>query len=213
MEKIFPKHLEFIELAPKDGHTNLVAQNARDILSSFASRLIELSVNADVMLQPAVQLLADCRGKLIASGVGKSGIVARKIAANFNCLGLPSVFLHPTEALHGDLGLALPGDVGILVSHSGNTSEIVNLADHLRRRQVVLIGITADSESLLGRSSKVVLNTGVKCEACPNGFLPTTSSLMSTALVEALSIAYMNACSVSISAMKSRHPGGLLGRN
>ncbi len=156
-----------------------------------STSLARAAERLDSRFQSAVDLLRGAPGKILVSGVGKSGIVARKIAATLSSTGNPAVFLHPTEAAHGDLGLCGPGDPAILLSKSGSTEELVRLAPALKANRSALIGILGNLRSPLASSVDVTLDAGVDQEADPNDMVPTTSALVTLAIGDALAVALM----------------------
>jgi len=160
----------------------------------------------------AVELLAAARGRVIVSGVGKSGLIARKIAATFTSTGTPATFLHPVDSLHGDLGIVGRDDVAVLLSKSGESDELFGLVDQLKRLGVPIIALTGVPESLLGRSATVVLEAGVQEEACPETLAPTASTTVALALGDALAVALLEVKGFRREDFAALHPGGTLGR-
>jgi arabinose-5-phosphate isomerase len=159
----------------------------------------------------AVELISGARGRLIVTGMGKSGHVARKIAATFASTGTPAFFVHPSEASHGDLGMITPDDVIMALSWSGETVELKDLIDYSRRFRIGLIAVTAVSDSTLGRAADVVLAVPQAREACPHNLAPTTSTLMQAALGDALAIALLESRGFTAVDFSRLHPGGRLG--
>ncbi len=159
----------------------------------------------------AVETIQASRGRLIVTGMGKSGHVARKLAATFASTGTPAFFVHPSEASHGDLGMITKDDVIIALSWSGETAELKNLIDYSRRYRIALIAMTADADSTLGRAADVVLALPQAREACPHNLAPTTSSLMQLALGDALAITLLESRAFSPTDFHVLHPGGRLG--
>src|SRR5712691_8309882 len=160
----------------------------------------------------AVELLAAARGRVIVSGAGKSGLIARKIAATFTSTGTPATFLHPVDSLHGDLGIVGRDDVAVLLSKSGESDELFGLVDQLKRLGVPIIALTGVPESLLGRSATVVLEAGVQEEACPETLAPTASTTVALALGDALAVALLEVKGFRREDFAALHPGGTLGR-
>ncbi len=160
----------------------------------------------------AVEVLRNATGRIIVSGVGKSGLVAGKIAATLTSTGSPAVFLHPTDCLHGDLGIIGQGDAAILLSKSGETDELFGLLAFLERKAVPVVAITGGLQSTLARAAQVVLDGGVDEEACPHDLAPTTSTTVAVALGDALAVALLELKGFSREAFASLHPGGQLGR-
>src|SRR5437763_347975 len=159
----------------------------------------------------AVDLIAAAQGRLIVTGMGKSGHVARKIAATFASTGTPAFFVHPSEASHGDLGMVTPDDVIMALSWSGETAELEHLIDYSRRLRTGLIAVTTVSDSTLGRAADVVLAIPQAREACPHNLAPTTSTLMQAALGDALAIALLESRGFTAIDFSRLHPGGRLG--
>jgi arabinose-5-phosphate isomerase len=159
----------------------------------------------------AVELISSARGRLIVTGMGKSGHVARKIAASFASTGTPAFFVHPSEASHGDLGMITPDDVIMALSWSGETAELKHLIDYSRRFRIGLIAITAVADSTLGHAADVALVLPQAREACPHNLAPTTSTLMQAALGDALAIALLESRGFTAVDFSRLHPGGRLG--
>lgn len=160
----------------------------------------------------AVRMLAACEGRVIVSGVGKSGLIGRKIAATLTSTGTPASFLHPAESAHGDLGIVGSSDVGILISRSGESSDLVGLVDQLKRFGVPTIAITGSKGSALARHADVALDAMVEKEACPHDLAPTTSTTAALALGDALAIALLEEKGFAPEDFARLHPGGSLGR-
>src|SRR5216117_3751151 len=161
----------------------------------------------------AVRLLEKATGRLIVSGVGKSGLIARKIAATLTSTGSPASFLHPVDSLHGDLGIVGRDDVAILFSKSGSSDELFGLVGQLKRLGVPMIAITGDTESALARQADVVLDASVAEEACPETLAPTASTAAALALGDALAITLLEVKGFCREDFAALHPGGALGRN
>jgi len=160
----------------------------------------------------AVEIILTCKGKLIVSGVGKSGLIGAKMAATFASTGTPSFFLHPTEALHGDLGMISRDDVVIAISYSGESSELSSILPHIKRFDIPLIGMTRDENSTLAKFSDLLIPVRVEQEACPLDIAPTTSTTVTLALGDALAVCLMEARNFKKEDFASFHPGGSLGR-
>lgn len=160
----------------------------------------------------AVRLVARSRGRVIVSGVGKSGYVARKVAATLTSTGTPASFLHPVEGLHGDLGIVGPDDVALLLSKSGETAELLPLLEALERFGVRTVALVGRLDSTLGRHCDVALDAGVREEACPHDLAPTTSTTVALALGDALAVALLQARGFRREDFARLHPGGALGR-
>lgn len=160
----------------------------------------------------AVLLIANSRGRVIVAGVGKSGLIGRKIAATLTSTGTPAAFLHPVESVHGDLGIVGPDDVAILLSKSGETAELLPLLQELKRLGVAVIAITGDVTSTLGRAADAALDSAVEEEACPHDLAPTTSTTASLALGDALAVALLEQKGFRREDFARLHPGGSLGK-
>jgi arabinose-5-phosphate isomerase len=177
----------------------------RDAIDETARRLDDAFVRA-------VQLIANARGRLIISGVGKSGLIGRKMAATFTSTGTPATFLHPVESVHGDLGIVGGDDVAILISKSGETVELLQLLEPLARLGVRTIAMTSDAHSHLARATDCWLDTWVREEACPHDLAPTTSTTVTLALGDALAVALLQERGFEADDFARLHPGGALGR-
>lgn len=160
----------------------------------------------------AVESIARSEGRVIVSGVGKSGLIGRKIAATLTSTGTPSTFLHPADSVHGDLGIVGESDVAILISKSGESAELLALLDHLKRLGVCTIALTSNTKSTLARHSDVTLDAWVKEEACPHDLAPTTSTTVALALGDALAIALLEEKGFDADDFARIHPGGSIGR-
>ncbi|HEX3158176.1 MAG TPA: KpsF/GutQ family sugar-phosphate isomerase [Gemmatimonadaceae bacterium] len=160
----------------------------------------------------AVEMIARAQGRVIVAGVGKSGLVGRKIAATLTSTGTPAMFLHPVESVHGDLGIVGPSDVALLISKSGETEELLPLLQHLKRLGVRTIALTSNLESTLARHCDVTLDGWVREEACPHDLAPTTSTTVALALGDALAVALLEEKGFRREDFARLHPGGSLGR-
>lgn len=185
---------------------------AEGVLRAEADAVANVAGLLDEQFGCVVGLLAGCQGTVIVSGMGKSGIIAQKISATLASTGTPSHYLHPSEAMHGDLGRIRAGDVVILLSYSGNTDDVLSLAALLRQDGVPIISITSRAESHLGRISSHCLCVGDVTEACPHNLAPTASTTAMLALGDALALSVSRRRNFSADDFKKRHPGGLLGR-
>lgn len=185
---------------------------ARQVLRAEAQALTDLADRLGPTFDQAVEALRRATGRVVLTGMGKSGLAARKIAATMASTGTPSLYLHPAEAIHGDLGMIVPGDVVIAVSHSGETDEILALLDTIRRLGATLIVLTGAKGSTLGREADVLLDTSVAAEGCPLGLAPMASTTAALALGDALAAALMVAKGFSEDDFARLHPGGRLGR-
>ncbi|MDO9266574.1 MAG: KpsF/GutQ family sugar-phosphate isomerase [Sulfurimonas sp.] len=187
-------------------------QIAQDTLRIEANTLLESAKNIGDVFDKAVEIILSCKGKLIVTGVGKSGLIGAKMAATFASTGTPSFFLHPTEALHGDLGMISHNDVVIAISYSGESEELSSILPHVKRFNIPLIGMTKDKNSTLGRYSDLVIDVVVEKEACPLNIAPTSSTTLTLALGDALAVCLMKAKNFKKSDFASFHPGGALGK-
>ncbi|WP_418640927.1 KpsF/GutQ family sugar-phosphate isomerase [Sulfurimonas sp. ST-27] len=185
---------------------------AQETLNIEANTLLNAAKNIDDAFNKAVEIILACKGKLVVSGVGKSGLIGAKMAATFASTGTPSFFLHPTEALHGDLGMIDKNDVVIAISYSGESEELSSILPHIKRFGIPLIGMTRDKHSTLGQYSDVVIQVVVEKEACPLNIAPTSSTTLTLALGDALAVALMKARDFKKSDFASFHPGGALGK-
>ncbi|MDW7772905.1 MAG: KpsF/GutQ family sugar-phosphate isomerase [Desulfobulbaceae bacterium] len=159
----------------------------------------------------AVELIMKCPTRLVITGIGKSGIIGQKISATLNSTGTPSFFLHPVEAMHGDLGMVTPSDVVLAISYSGETAEINGLLANLRDRKVSIIAMTGNPQSTLASCSDIILNVRVPREACPLGLAPTSSTTATLALGDALAVSLLKRKQFKKEDFRRNHPGGSLG--
>ena len=184
---------------------------ARDVLTTEAAGLTALAAALDGGFARAVDLLAAAAGRVVVTGMGKSGHVARKIAATLASTGTPAQFVHPAEASHGDLGMIVRGDAVLALSNSGETAELADLIEHARRFGLPLVAITAKQESTLAQAADVLLLLPPAPEACPIGLAPTTSTTMQLALGDALAVALLTRRGFGAGDFRQFHPGGRLG--
>ena len=189
----------------------IVARGQR-VLELEAAALTATRGSLGAEFARAVTILAACRGRIIVAGVGKSGLVGRKMAATFTSTGTPSTFLHPVESVHGDLGIVGTDDVAILISKSGESDELLGLIDALARMGVHMIAMTSEPTSRLARAAEVTLDLGVREEACPHDLAPTTSTTVTLALGDALAVALLLEKGFRKEDFARLHPGGALGR-
>lgn len=189
-----------------------ILDRGRKVLRMEAEAVSRTERRLDAGFARAVRMLAGCQGRVIVSGVGKSGLIGRKIAATLTSTGTPASFLHPTESAHGDLGIVGSADVGILISRSGESDDLVNLVDQLKRFGVPTIAITGSSGSALARHADVALDATVEKEACPHDLAPTTSTTAALALGDALAVALLEEKGFAAEDFARLHPGGSLGR-
>jgi len=185
---------------------------ARKVLQTEAAAILALVARLDGAFERAVALLLECRGRVIVTGIGKSGIICQKIAATFASTGTPAHFLHPAEAVHGDLGVLQSDDVVLALSYSGETDEILRLLETIKRLGARLIAITGDCQSSLGKAANVTLDCRVSEEACPLNLVPTASTTAALALGDALAMTLLVAKGFKQEDFASLHPGGKLGK-
>ncbi len=187
--------------------------SARIVMEAEAQAILAASQRIESTLPAAVELIRSRAGKLILTGIGKSGHIARQLAATFQSTGSPAVFLHPTEANHGDVGICQPGDTVLLISKSGSTAELLQIMPALRRFDAACIGILGNVHSPLARQMNVVLDSTVAREADPEGFMPSASSAVALAIGHALAVALMQERGFTASEFAHLHAGGQLGRS
>lgn len=202
-------------MAPQD-FSELDRQNAfaRAIatLKAEGEAVMALADKLDDSFARAVELVLTCKGRLVVTGMGKSGAIGRKIAGTFCSTGTPSLFLHPAEGIHGDLGMVTGSDVVLAISNSGESEEIANILPAIARIGSKMIAMVGRKESTLAHYAEAVLDTSVECEACPLGLAPTTSTTVQLALGDALALAVMEARRFTHEDYALFHPGGALGR-
>ena len=192
--------------------TDPAVERGRAVVRMERDALAEAEGRLDDRFARAVELIASAAGRVIVTGVGKSGIVGRKIAATLTSTGTPATFVHPVESVHGDLGIVGPDDVAILLSKSGETEELLPLLEHLKRLGVRVIAFTGAADSTLGRHADVVVDTWVREEACPHDLAPTTSTTVALALGDALAVVLLERNGFRREDFAMLHPGGSLGR-
>ena len=187
-------------------------KHAQDVLRMEAEAILELVPRVDANFAAAISLILECPGRTVITGMGKSGIVGRKMAATFASTGTPSFYLHPAEGIHGDLGMVTADDVVIALSNSGETGEILNILPSLRRIGARIIAMVGNANSTLAKNSDVVLDVGVEKEACPLGLAPTSSTTAALAYGDAIALALLQKRNFTASQFAVFHPGGSLGR-
>jgi arabinose-5-phosphate isomerase len=187
-------------------------KRAQDVLEIEARGILSLIDGLDESFVRAVDLLYHCKGKVVVTGLGKSGLICRKIAATLSSTGTPSLFLHAGDANHGDMGMINKGDVVVAISNSGETEEMLKFVPIIKRLGVKLIVMTGNPGSNLSRTADVVLNASVKEEACPLGLSPTASTTAALALGDALAVVLLEKKGFKEEDFALRHPGGTLGR-
>jgi len=184
----------------------------RDVLATEANAIRALQTRLGTPFLSAARALLDCHGRVVVIGIGKSGHVARKIAATLASTGTPAFFVHAAEASHGDLGMITSDDVVLLLSNSGETDELVSLLPHLKRQGARLIALTGNEQSSLAQAADIHLDASVDVEACPLGLAPTASTTAALALGDALALTLLDARGFSVEDFARAHPGGSLGR-
>jgi arabinose-5-phosphate isomerase len=189
-----------------------IHEMARRVLQSEADAIANLVERIGYPFEKAILLLEACKGRVVLTGMGKSGIICKKIAATFSSTGIPSLFIHPSEAIHGDLGMIVPGDVLIAISNSGETAELFPVLEWVKRVGVSLISLTGNLESTLARHSDIVLDVSVSEEACPLNLVPTASTTAALAMGDALAMCLMEKRGFQSEDFIRLHPGGKLGR-
>ena len=187
-------------------------EHAQEVLRMEAAAILELLPRVDASFEAAVQMILDCKGRTVITGMGKSGLIGRKMAATLASTGTPSFYLHPAEGVHGDLGMVTANDVVIALSNSGETAEVLNILPSLRRIGAKLIAMVGNPNSTLGKDAEVVLDVGVSKEACPLGLAPTSSTTAVLAYGDALALALLKKRNFTASQFAVFHPGGSLGR-
>jgi len=190
----------------------IILKQGKEVLRKEAASILKLEEHLGEEFVQAVELLYQCSGRVVTTGMGKSGLICKKIAATLSSTGTPSFFMHPADAIHGDLGMVVPGDVVLAISNSGETSEIKQLIPFLQRFMIKLISITGNPNSTLARFSDVVLRAEVEEEACPLNLAPTASTTVALVLGDALAMALVRKRGFRAEEFAQFHPGGKLGR-
>jgi arabinose-5-phosphate isomerase len=188
-----------------------ILRHAREVISIEAEAVQGLLDRLDENFVRAVETLLACRGRVVVTGLGKSGLVGRKIVATLTSTGTPAIFLHPVEGLHGDLGMVTPQDVLLAISNSGETSEIINLLPSVKKIGAKIISLTGGLTSTLAKNSQIVIDVGVEREACPLGLAPTSSTTATLVIGDALAVALMRQRKFGEKDFALLHPGGSLG--
>ncbi|NMB82338.1 MAG: KpsF/GutQ family sugar-phosphate isomerase [Ignavibacteria bacterium] len=189
-----------------------IISKGKEIISIEGNAVLNLVDSIDNEFVKAINVILNSKGRVVFTGVGKSGIIARKIVATMNSTGTASIFLHPTDALHGDLGMVRKDDIVILISKSGHTEELIQLIPMLKRINVILIGMLGEVNSRLAKDCDIVLNVGVKEEACPYDLAPTASTTAALVMGDALAITLLELKGFSKEDFGMLHPGGSLGK-
>jgi arabinose-5-phosphate isomerase len=187
-------------------------ETGKKVLKTEADAILNALVKINQQFDTAVDILFQCRGQVVVTGMGKSGLIGRKIAATMTSIGSPALFLHPAEAIHGDIGIIHPQDVVIALSTSGETEEVIRLLNYIKRLGIRLIALVGNPDSTLARQSDVFIDCSVEKEACPIGLVPSASSTLTLAVGDALSIALMEKRGFSEEDFRDLHPGGALGK-
>ena len=198
--------------SPQDSTGDAAIGAARGLFAAYGSAITRLDANLGSPFAAAVELVMKAGGHVVVCGMGKSGLIGRKIAATLASTGTPSLFLHPAEAIHGDLGMVRRGDVVILISNSGETEEIVRILPAFQRLDARIIAMTASAGSSLSKAAEITLDISVDREACPLNLAPTTSALNTLVLGDAIAVALMEARGFEEADFARTHPGGALGR-
>jgi arabinose-5-phosphate isomerase len=188
-----------------------ILRQAREVIQIEAEAVQGLLDRLDENFVRAVKMLLSCEGRVVITGIGKSGLVGRKIVATLTSTGTPSVFLHPVEGLHGDLGMVTTKDVILAISNSGETAEILNLLPSLQKIGVKIISLTGSLDSTLAKNSQIVIDVGVEREACPLGLAPTSSTTATLVIGDALAVSLMRQRKFGENDFALFHPGGRLG--
>ena len=189
-----------------------ILAEARDVLQQEAAGIEKLIPTLDQNFVNAVHMILESKGRVIVTGMGKSGHIARKVSATLSSTGTPSIFLHPAEAIHGDLGMVTADDVIVAFSNSGETVEILNILPSIKRIGAKIIAIVGNHNSTLAKNSEIILDASVEKEACPLGLAPTTSTTVALALGDALAIVLLSCHHFTKNQFAIYHPGGALGR-
>ncbi|HUJ16874.1 MAG TPA: KpsF/GutQ family sugar-phosphate isomerase [Nitrospirota bacterium] len=190
----------------------MMKEQAKRVLRIEAEAIGALIDRIDERFEQAVNLILSCEGRVVVSGMGKSGLIGKKIAATLASTGTPALFLHPAEGIHGDLGMVMRGDTVIALSNSGETDEMTRMLPSLKRLGIRIIAFTGNSESTLAKNSDVVIDVGVKEEACPLGLAPTASTTATLAMGDALAVALLEQRGFKEEDFACFHPGGTLGK-
>jgi len=187
-------------------------EHARKVLRVEADAIYALIDRLDGEFTRAVDIIMSCKGRVVVTGMGKSGLIGKKIAATLASTGTPALFLHPAEGIHGDLGMVMRGDVIIAISNSGTTEEIVKILPVFKRLDVRIIAMTGGADSVLAKAADVTIDVGVKEEACPLGLAPTASTTATLAMGDAIAITLLEERGFKSEDFACFHPGGRLGR-
>ncbi len=189
-----------------------IIARGKEVLRIEAEAIKNLQERINSKFAEAANIIFNAKGRIVFTGLGKSGLIARKIVATLNSTGTPSIFLHPTDALHGDLGMVRKEDVVIIISKSGNTDELLNLVTMFKRLGVLLIGMLGATDSAIGKQCNITLDVSVKEEACPNDLAPTSSTTAALAMGDALAVAVLQLRNFTAEDFALLHPAGSLGK-
>lgn len=198
------------QMSPGTGHP--LATRAQEVISHEIEALRIMTRRLDENFDRAVRAILQCTGRVALTGMGKHGLIARKIAATFSSTGTPAFYIHPGEALHGDLGMIQPDDVVLALSNSGSTSEVVSCLPYFQRNKNIVIAMTGNLSSRLATAADIVLNTQVEREVCPLNLAPTTSTTAALAMGDALAVVLLEQRGFKADDFAIRHPNGALGR-
>lgn len=196
----------------KNNQKTKIIQTAREVIAIEARTIAKLSKNLGKTFEKAVQAMASCEGRVIVTGMGKPGFIARKIAATLASTGTPSLYLHPAEAAHGDFGMVTGRDILIAISNSGETDEIIKLIPALKKKGILLIAMTSAIKSTLAKNADLILDLGVSREACPLNLAPSASTTASLAMGDALALSLLTQKGFRPEHFAELHPGGSLGK-
>ena len=191
---------------------NEIIEKGKEVIRIESEAVADLAESINDQFVKTVDVIYESKGRVVLTGMGKSGLVARKIVATLNSTGTPAIYLHPTDALHGDLGMVRKEDVVILISNSGNTEEVTNLLPMLKRLNVTMIAMCGSKDSVLGSECDLFLNIHVKEEACPHDLAPTASTTATLAMGDALAVALLEKRGFTAEDFAYLHPGGSLGK-
>ncbi len=189
-----------------------ILAEARKVLEIEATSIKEVCDKLGAAFEEAIELLFGCRGKVVISGLGKSGLVGRKIASTLASTGTPAVFLHPAEGAHGDLGVLARGDVAVLISNSGETEELVKIISSIKRVGIKIMALVGNPESTLARDADIFIDVGVSSEACPDNLVPTASTTALLSVGDALAVVLLKKRGFEKEDFACLHPGGAIGR-
>ena len=189
-----------------------ILQTARHVFADESAAIVQMGERLDASFEQAVLLLLQCEGRVVVTGIGKSGAIGRKIASTFASTGTPALFLHASEGLHGDLGMVAPGDVLVALSYSGRTDDLLAILPVVKSMQIPVIALTGNTQSFLADHADAVLDVSVSKEACPLNLAPTSSTTAALAMGDALAVCAMHQRQFSSEDFARFHPGGTLGR-